>query len=323
VNAVANVRRGRRALAGLIVLLLGACTVDRGAATDPTTTLEPVVAGSTLPAPLAAESVSALIGQCRIDASVRARAVSTNEAPTVPCTQPHGLETYAAGPLPSEWGTSPYPVKSTAVYRRLQDAVASICTEEAFDGYYGVRREATDAGVRRPVGAIHTSWFIPSRAAWAAGERWVRCDLRVAWDDPTGSLTASLRGRYDEIAATALGASCVVAGATNAARCDQPHALEGVTQYLHVTGGRPAADGDSSALDAWRTRCRDDALRYLSTRAPAAGFDVDVQVPSAPDWDKDPASRRVTCRAGFKDGDQFIVTVGSIRGLGDRAPRIV
>jgi hypothetical protein len=323
-NGRTNSSAARLLGAGLVVLVGLAVT---GCATEPASapaaSTAPVVAGSTLapPVPTAPRpGVPEMVGTCRRDASDRAVASSSNEAANVRCTEPHGFETYAVDLLPAEWGAAPYPERNTDAYDRLIAAERAICTTDRFDAYLGVPREATVTGERRPLGALSWAWFIPDRVRWAAGERWLRCDLRVAWSDPGGSLTASVRGRYPELQASPDAALCRIGTGDTAVPCGRAHAYEGLTTYTKVVGGRPAEDGDRAALEQWRRICREDLTRYLGTPQPAAGLDVRVTAALAAEWEKGDDSRSVSCEAALKEGDVVVAVSGSLRGLGERAP---
>src|SRR5207253_992764 len=124
---------------------------------------------------------------------------------------------------------------------------------------------------------IATSWFLPTPAQWKAGQHWIRCDLHLAWDDPEGSLTEGLRGRYESLAAGDAGRSCDTPGQDGnvPVPCSDAHQWESVVHYTEVPGRRPDRKGDRGVWDPWLRRCQDDAHRYTGDPGPP-GLQVDV-----------------------------------------------
>jgi hypothetical protein len=327
-SRVPDRRSGLPRLAALLLVGVVSCAGGTEPSSGPVATAPapaPLIVGSTLPTPVGdgIPGVPVRVGQCRLDASYHARGRAAHDGPPVSCQGPHGMETFAVGVLPPELAAAPYPWLGEDL-KHVQTAADATCTTDALDAYLGVPREATLAGLRRPVDSIRFTSYIPTRQAWAAGERWLRCDLHAAWTDGTGALTDSLRGRHEALATAPAGARCLTRAqfGEDEVPCPEPHALESVTRYEGPPGLRPVVDGDAKALADWRRTCREDVLRYLATTAPTAGLEVVVDAAAPEDWERGGSSRWVACRFGFKDGNQFVAVVGSGRGLGDRPPTL-
>lgn len=89
---------------------------------------------------------------------------ANNATKTVPCTQKHTAETYAAGPLPKELDDAAYTSREVAL------ASYKLCSD-AFSKHLG----ADESVVMRTV--LSWAWFRPSEKAWKDGARWYRCDV--------------------------------------------------------------------------------------------------------------------------------------------------
>lgn len=90
----------------------------------------------------------------------------SSEAPAVPCEGPHTAETFFVGSLSERLGT---PSKAS-VNARL--AATSPCTAAAMNAYLGL------AGRTLP-SRFTVVPLLPTDDQWAAGERWVRCDVML------------------------------------------------------------------------------------------------------------------------------------------------
>jgi hypothetical protein len=88
----------------------------------------------------------------------------STDAPAVPCEGPHTAETFFVGPVSDRLGT---PSKAS-VNARL--AATAPCTVAAMNAYLGL------AGRSLP-SRFTVVPLLPTDAQWAAGERWVRCDV--------------------------------------------------------------------------------------------------------------------------------------------------
>jgi Septum formation len=156
------------------------------------------------------------------------------------CTQPHDTETIwvATDALDR---TLPYPTEaqteqsSGAVSKALDDA----CNWHAVSAYLGDEDGWYTA---------YVSWEarLPSRGQWAAGARWVRCDVVYGVDEPEtspGPLAGSLKGP-DKVAFRA----CYDGSPTSnrVIACSRPHQAEIVTAGLDL--------GDTAFPSAQRTR---------------------------------------------------------------------
>jgi hypothetical protein len=95
--------------------------------------------------------------------------------PAVDCAEEHNSITVAVADLDPAFA---YPRAETGERRELADqefaAVAAICDEAI----------GTDVGMKRG-SRVTWFWYVPPPKEWAAGERWVRCDIGVT---PLGPL---------------------------------------------------------------------------------------------------------------------------------------
>lgn len=115
-------------------------------------------------------------------------AISTDAA-AVPCEAPHTAETFLVGQVSERLGT---PSKAS-VNARL--AATAPCTAAAMNNYLGLTgRSLPSRFVVVPL--------LPTDAQWAAGERWVRCDVLLQSglkaQPVTGAMTAVAAGLAQE-----------------------------------------------------------------------------------------------------------------------------
>lgn len=111
------------------------------------------------------------VGDCVNDA------VATGEVttvPTVPCSEPHDSEVYAA----FTFGNSAYPGDEGVV-----DKAESVCLP-AFEEFVGEPYLES---------RLDFAFYYPSEASWASGDREVLCLIF----DPAGPVTGSLKGVTD------------------------------------------------------------------------------------------------------------------------------
>jgi hypothetical protein len=103
------------------------------------------------------------LGACR-QLSPDDVALPSNATNTVACTDHHTAETYAVGPLPSEFDDASYDDKALGVFAYQTCAAA-------FQEFLG----ADESHVMRTI--VSWAWFRPSEKAWDDGARWYRCDI--------------------------------------------------------------------------------------------------------------------------------------------------
>ena len=92
---------------------------------------------------------------------------------TVPCSEPHGEEVFAAADLPNGSGDFPG-------YEAIDVQAEELCTAE-FEGFVGLSYQDS---------MLHMNVVIPSEERWDAGDRVVLCTIY----DPAGLVSGSLRG---------------------------------------------------------------------------------------------------------------------------------
>ena len=119
-----------------------------------------VLAGLTIPAPA---SAAATVGSCYAYRAAVLKDVSST-APVVDCSAQHTAETYYVGTLPDSFG-----LPSNASQAK-QLSAGRPCTVAAMNSYLGVPD-------RQLPSRFLTVVLFPTDEQWAAGERWVRCDV--------------------------------------------------------------------------------------------------------------------------------------------------
>jgi len=110
-----------------------------------------------------AASADPVVGACYTYPASTIHAVSSG-APTIGCDSPHTAETYFVRTLPDSFGV---PSKATL---GAKISAGKPCTVESMNTYLGLSARV-----------LPSRWIIvplfPTDAQWAAGERWMRCDV--------------------------------------------------------------------------------------------------------------------------------------------------
>jgi len=119
-----------------------------------------VLGGLVAPAPA---SAAAAVGTCYAYKSATLKAVSST-APALDCNATHTAETYFVGTLPASFG----PPSEASQPAKL--AAARPCTVSAMNSYLGMPE-------RNLPSRFLTVTLFPTDEEWAAGERWMRCDV--------------------------------------------------------------------------------------------------------------------------------------------------
>ncbi|NYJ08175.1 septum formation family protein [Petropleomorpha daqingensis] len=133
--------------------------------------------------------------------------------------------------------------------------------------------------------------YLPTEAEWAAGARWVRCDVFYGYFRPEttpGPLAGALAG-----ADAAAYRSCYFGTPItwDVGPCSKPHDAEPIGASADVPDGTPYP-ADQAARQALATQCADDAGAYLG-RSVSSDYLVDVYVGSAADWQSGPIAECV------------------------------
>ena len=108
-------------------------------------------------------SAAAATGSC-YDYPITTIGKVSSPAPAIGCESPHSAETFWTGPVAESFGV---PSKASAALRL---AYGRPCTVKAMDAYLGIPDRALPTRYR-------TVALFPTDEQWAAGERWVRCDV--------------------------------------------------------------------------------------------------------------------------------------------------
>lgn len=191
------------------------------------------------------------LGACRV-LTPEDVAESSNATKTAECTEDHTAETYAVGPLPTEFDDKAYDDRALGLYAYRTCA-------KAFQKFLG----ADESLVMRTV--VSWAWFRPSERAWDDGARWYRCDVVGGGDqtekyvDLPTTAEGLLKDRPDEWTVCAEGAS------VNGAKlpCDQPHTWRAVTT---IKLGQPEDPYPGDQLSEARTRdfCSESVGAWLN-----------------------------------------------------------
>ena len=121
--------------------------------------------GGLLLAPPASASDAPAVGTCFNYSAKEAKEITTTAGP-VDCAGPHTAEVFAVGSAPTSM-----PDPRSAKPAQIIAATKSSCTEAGLKAYLGL----TDDFPTRFQFKAH----FPSAEQWAAGQRWVRCDLTL------------------------------------------------------------------------------------------------------------------------------------------------
>jgi hypothetical protein len=116
--------------------------------------------GLVAPAPA---SAAPTVGACYAYKAAVLKDVSTT-APVVDCSAQHTAETYYVGTLPDSYG----PPSKASQAKRL--SAARPCTVKAMNAYLGMPARVLPS-------RFLSVPLVPTDDQWAAGERWVRCDV--------------------------------------------------------------------------------------------------------------------------------------------------
>jgi len=231
--------------------------------------------------PGADSTVAPDVGVCRVLTAAEV-AQSSNATATVPCSDKHTAETFAAGPLPTRFATTSYddPGLAAWAYRTCSDRFITF----------------TGADVSLAMRTILSwAWFRPSRQAWDAGARWYRCDVigggdqtRAYVDLPTQAKGLLLGRPADSWMVCAQGAT--VSGSVKVP-CTAPHDWRAVTT---IVVGEPgdAYPGDRVVQSRTRDFCSKSVGAFLDY---PVDYDFGYSWFHEPEWQA--GNRRSVCWA--------------------------
>lgn len=162
------------------------------------------------------------LGACRLLAPDDV-AQPDNATDPISCEQPHTAQTYAVGPLPTQFDEASYADSEMAAF------AYRTCSRKFID-FTG----ADESLAMRTI--LSWAWFRPSQEAWDAGARWYRCDVigggdqtRTYVDLPADTKGLLLGRPKDEWMVCAQGAT--VSGAVKVP-CTDEHDWRAVTTIV-------------------------------------------------------------------------------------------
>jgi hypothetical protein len=192
------------------------------------------------------------------------------------CSATHTLYTYGVvkltGLLPTDWATS-------ATNPALSDAISSKASA-ACDAPY----QTFLPDLRWNQELVQSFFFVPTRAEWAKGARWVRCDVgQLDYGTPLAS---------EEFAPLPAAISTLVTGVAS-----DPDQYRFCVTTSHSTAKGPLADSSAVVTD-----CRDNPQWQLTTHGDVAG-NATAAYPSAKFLDQ---ASTALCSAGLNKGDVYV-----------------
>jgi hypothetical protein len=191
------------------------------------------------------------VGACRMLTGTQAGEPS-NDTATVPCSEPHDVETFAVGSLPASFAKASWSDPAL-------DRWAYTTCAEAFPSYLGTDESTAMRSLLTWV------WFRPSKDAWGQGARWYRCDVlggsaaHGKYVDLPTTTKDLLRRPDDHWMACAKGKS--VATGTKLP-CSMAHDWRAVTT---IKLGEPGDDypGDAAAKAKTKSYCAESVDAWL------------------------------------------------------------
>ncbi|UXM92733.1 septum formation family protein [Paenarthrobacter sp. JL.01a] len=239
-------------------------------------------------------------GLCHAVFSPEEYDAGSESRPPVPCSERHTTQTFLVT-------TFPEPLASQAArpnQQQLKAAGRRVCTTEELRSYLSA--STRDATTRLTV----TSYF-PSRDAWAAGARSVRCD--VALTDQHGTpqetgldLTGALAGPNSAVVRLCYRQELkdgVLSEDGADVPCSEPHTAEDISAWV-------AQDASLATPEAREARCLPYALEFLKSEKLPAGISVNPVIRTVG------TARTIRCAvapAGLQEpGQPLALTTGSL-----------
>jgi hypothetical protein len=226
---------------------------------------------------------------------------SQYHSPTA-CTASHGAETFHSGQLPAS--VTAYPAENSPAYLQAHADCDKRAREFLGGDWFAAR--------------LYLSTFVPSPTQWDGGARWYVCQLlEVKGDFPTTVVprTASLRNAFAAVAHGCVDVPGLATGGwyeLTPIDCAQPHEAEYAGSFL-VTGVEYPRDQEREVYK----ECRNVVAQFVG--APVSQIRVGY-VPwglQLVNWRH--GHRYARCFAWSDRGK----TVGTMKGLGNRAPKVV
>ncbi|MEI4271300.1 septum formation family protein [Klenkia sp. LSe6-5] len=197
--------------------------------------------------------------------------------PVVDCGDGHSGETAAV----ADTGLAldaPYPTEDQLEDGYLGDAWEEVCDYQLVDDYLqagpGDRTYASSARV------------LPTEEQWAAGARWVACDVTYGYGRPEpapGRLAGALQSGVTAPYRACLDGDPVV---HDVVACSEPHWAEQLIGWPDVAEGTPFP-ADRAARSVLAEQCLPDAVDYLDGPLPADVL-LDITTEDAQSWARYP-----------------------------------
>jgi hypothetical protein len=209
------------------------------------------------------------------------------------------METFYVGELDSSITTWPGNESNAALGQEVDNA----CRPRHLD-YLGVTSQTpTDL----PPDRLQVyAYYIPSKADFATGARWFRCDALVA---PVDSNPTTIDGTLKDVYAKPLPAAYRLCGASlrRAAACNADHEIEYLASVaLPDLTAYPAQRGDLHVTAA----CRAPLLAALGLTEERPDLAFGYLLPPQEDWDA--GLHGATCVVGTKDSATLNDTLAGI-----------
>ena len=257
-------------------MVASACGTGSGvrvsAAPETPTSEEPP--GTDAAAPSAPEPTPA-VGDCHGPVDTRIIDAPTDTRDVVPCTGPHGMETFYVGEMDPSVTTWPGDQNDDAFGAEVNQA----CSTQ-HQQYLGLD---PDAAPNLPPDRLQVyAYFIPTKTDFAAGARWFRCDALVA---PVDSDPTTITGTLKDVYAKSLPAAYRLCGASlgRTAGCDDKHQIE----YLASVALPDLADYPAQRDDLRVTAaCRIPLLTALGLTEERTDLAFGYLLPSKEQWDE-------------------------------------
>lgn len=197
--------------------------------------------------------------------------------PTVSCAEPHGGEIARVLPVSGALD-GPYPtdedLNSDAWSERLYGGAG--CGLELANQYLG--------GRERDNLLVETSPYLPKRAAWEAGARWIACVVTYLvgfFEDVNapGRMAGAMQGPDADAYRECWFGPQIVYDVVN---CSQPHDAEPTGDFANADIGTAYPD-DPLDREPLIAECTDRVANYLDGEIPE-GYVAGIYLPSEEDW---------------------------------------
>jgi hypothetical protein len=241
-----------------------------------------------------------VIGDCHGPVDTKILDAPADARPSVPCSGPHGMETFYVGEIDPSVTTWPGDGNDEAFSMSVNEA----CRQRHLE-YLGL--DPSDLPSLPPDRLQVYAFYVPTRADFDGGARWFRCDALVVPVDSDHPTT--IDGTLKDVYAQALPAAYRLCGASlgRTAACDEKHQIE----YLAAVAlgnlvDYPAQRGDLRVTAA----CRTPLLEALGLTEERADLAFGYLLPSEDEWNS--GLHGATCVVGTADSESLNGTLADI-----------